>query len=88
MGLSRWLGFARNCWVGLNRWLCINFGGCGLLLMGINFGGCGLLLLLVVTCDGYLAMICLVGLGLVGFGFGISVWCSDGGLGVWFVVLV
>ena len=56
--------------------------------MGINFGGCGLLLPLVVTCDGYLAMICLVGLDLVGFGFGISVWCSDGGLGVWFGVLV
>ena len=79
MGLSRWLGFACNCWVGLNRWLCINFGGCGLLLMGINFGDCGLLLLLVVTGDRYLAMICLVGLDLVGFGFGISVWCFDGG---------
>ena len=53
--------------------------------MGINFGGCGLLLLLVVTDDRYLAMICLVGLDLVGFGFGISVWCFDGGFGglVW-----
>lgn len=44
--LSQWLGFAHDCWVGLNWWLYINFGGCGLLLVGINFGGCGLLLLL------------------------------------------
>ena len=85
MGLSQWLGFARNCWVGLNRWLCINFGGCGLLLMGINFGGCGLLLLFMVASDRYLAMICLVGWDLAGFGFGISVWCSNDGFGglVW-----
>ena len=47
--------------------------------------GCGLLLLLMVASDGYLAMICLVGLDLTGFGFGISVWCSNGGFGglVW-----
>ena len=39
----------------------------------------------MVASDGYLAMICLVGLDLVGFGFGISVWCSNGGFGglVW-----
>ena len=59
---------------------------CGVVSMeGINFGGCGLLFLLVVTGDRYLAMICLVGLDLVGFGFGISVRCFDGGFGglVW-----
>ncbi|KAL4651057.1 hypothetical protein ACB092_01G131400 [Castanea dentata] len=46
-------------------------------VVGINFNGCGLLL--VVVGDGYLAMICSMGWDLVGFGFGISVWCYNGG---------
>ena len=65
MGLSRWLGFS-GCGLMLVRVTVvgINFGGCGLLLVGMKFNGYGLLLLLVVVGDGYLAMICLVGLEL------------------------
>ena len=46
---------------------------------GVNSGCCGLLLLLLVASDGYLAMICIVGLDLAGFGFWISIWCYNCG---------
>ena len=36
----------------------------------------------MVASDGYLAVICTVGLDLVGFGFWISIWCYNGGFGV------